>query len=109
MVKPLADAIRRHNLPRDAFERLLLTRERDMDDTPFRTVAELEAYADGTSAALIALAASPVYAYFMSNISVTVLAAILGALGIARHQANIRRLLRGEESRFTRARNDDPR
>lgn len=56
VVKPLADAIRRHNLPRDAFERLLLTRERDMDDTPFRTVAELEAYADGTSAALIALA-----------------------------------------------------
>lgn len=56
VVEPLAEAIRRHNLPRDAFERLLLARERDMDDTPFRTFADLEAYADGTSAALIALA-----------------------------------------------------
>jgi NADH dehydrogenase [ubiquinone] 1 alpha subcomplex assembly factor 6 len=56
VVEPLADAIRRHNLPRDAFERLLLARERDLDDTPFQTLGELEAYADGTSGALIALA-----------------------------------------------------
>lgn len=56
VTEPLAAAIRRHNLPRDAFERLLLARERDLDDTPFRTLAELEAYADGTSGALIALA-----------------------------------------------------
>lgn len=56
VVEPLAEAIRRHNLPRDAFERLLLARERDMDDTPFQTLAELEAYVDGTSGALIALA-----------------------------------------------------
>lgn len=56
VVEPLAEAIRRHNLPRDAFERLLLARERDMDDTPFRTMGELEAYADGTSGALIGLA-----------------------------------------------------
>lgn len=56
VVEPLAAAIRRHNLPRDAFERLLLARERDLDDTPFQTLAELEAYADGTSGALIALA-----------------------------------------------------
>ncbi len=54
VVEPLAEAIRRHNLPRDAFERLLLARERDMDDTPFATLAELEAYADGTSGALLA-------------------------------------------------------
>jgi phytoene synthase len=53
---PLAEAIRRHNLPRDAFERLLLARERDLDDAPFATLAELEAYADGTSGALVALA-----------------------------------------------------
>lgn len=56
VVEPLAEAIRRHNLPRDAFERILIARERDMDDTPFQTLAELEAYADGTSGAVIALA-----------------------------------------------------
>ena len=56
VVEPLAEAIRRHNLPRDAFERLLLARERDLDDTPFHTLGELEANADGTSGALIALA-----------------------------------------------------
>ncbi len=56
VVAPLADAIRRHNLARDAFERLLLARERDLDDAPFRTLADLEAYADGTSGALVALA-----------------------------------------------------
>ena len=56
VVTPLADAIRRHNLARDAFERLLLARERDLDDTPFQTLADLEAYADGTSGALVSLA-----------------------------------------------------
>jgi glycerol-3-phosphate acyltransferase PlsY len=59
--------------------------------------------------ALVALALAPVYAYLLSNVSVTVLAAILAVLGIARHHANIRRLLRGEESRFTRKRPDDTR
>lgn len=56
VVTPLADTIRRHNLARDAFERLLLARERDLDDTPFQTLADLEAYADGTSGALVSLA-----------------------------------------------------
>lgn len=56
VVAPLADAVRRHNLARDAFERLLLARERDLDDTPFQTLADLEAYADGTSGALVSLA-----------------------------------------------------
>lgn len=56
VVTPLADAIRRHNLARDAFERLLLARERDLDDAPFQTLADLEAYADGTSGALVSLA-----------------------------------------------------
>ena len=56
VVAPLAAAIYRHNLPRDAFERLLLARERDLDDAPFQTLADLEAYADGTSGALMALA-----------------------------------------------------
>ena len=56
VVEALAATIGRHNLPRDAFERLLLARERDLDDAPFLTLAELDAYADGTSGALTGLA-----------------------------------------------------
>jgi glycerol-3-phosphate acyltransferase PlsY len=60
-------------------------------------------------AALVALAVAPLYAYVFSNVSVIALAAILATLGIARHHANIRRLLRGEESRFVRKRAADDR
>jgi NADH dehydrogenase [ubiquinone] 1 alpha subcomplex assembly factor 6 len=55
-VEPLANAILRRNLPRDPFERLLLARERDLDEAPIATLAELEAYAEGTSGELMALA-----------------------------------------------------
>ena len=47
-------------------------------------------------AALVALAASPFYAWFMGFEKVAVLAALLAILGIFRHQENIRRLLKGE-------------
>jgi len=55
-VEPLAEAIRRRNLPHEPFERLLLARERDLDDTPFAALSELEAYAEQTSGELMALA-----------------------------------------------------
>jgi NADH dehydrogenase [ubiquinone] 1 alpha subcomplex assembly factor 6 len=49
-------AIRQKGLSRAPFDRLIDTRERDLDDAPFATLAALEDYAEGTSAALIALA-----------------------------------------------------
>jgi glycerol-3-phosphate acyltransferase PlsY len=60
-------------------------------------------------AALLALASTPFYAAWLSNHSVTVLATILAVLGIVRHHANIRRLLRGEESRIGQKRADNGR
>jgi NADH dehydrogenase [ubiquinone] 1 alpha subcomplex assembly factor 6 len=53
---PLTDAIRRHRLSRAAFDRLIDTRERDLDEAPPATLAELENYAEGSSAPLIELA-----------------------------------------------------
>ena len=52
-------------------------------------------------AALVALAASPVYAYGMDNKPVAVAAAILALLSIIRHYANIRRMLKGEEPKIS--------
>ena len=51
-------------------------------------------------AALVACAAAPVFAWWLSNAAVLVLAAALAVLGVARHHENIRRLLKGEESRI---------
>ncbi len=53
-------------------------------------------------AAIVAFAASPFYAWWLADENITVLAALLAVLGIARHHANIRRLLKGEESRIGR-------
>jgi acyl phosphate:glycerol-3-phosphate acyltransferase len=51
-------------------------------------------------AALMALSAAPFYAYWLTGGAVTGLAAALALLGVVRHHANIRRLLRGEESKI---------
>jgi len=51
-------------------------------------------------AAIIALAATPVAAWWLVDRRVAALASILGLLGLARHHANIRRLLKGEESKI---------
>jgi phytoene synthase len=53
---PLAAAIRERGLSRAPFERLLEARERDLYAAPPASLAELETYADDSSAALIELA-----------------------------------------------------
>jgi NADH dehydrogenase [ubiquinone] 1 alpha subcomplex assembly factor 6 len=56
IVEPLSAAIRAHGLSRDRFDRLVDTRERDLDAAPPATLAELEDYAEGSSAPLVELA-----------------------------------------------------
>ncbi|MBC8241769.1 MAG: glycerol-3-phosphate 1-O-acyltransferase PlsY [Alphaproteobacteria bacterium] len=54
--------------------------------------------------AIIALGGSTVFAWFLTsspdNLPLAVMAAVLGALTIIRHQANIRRLLSGDEPKI---------
>lgn len=45
----LAGAITRHNLPQDLFEKMLESRELDLDLAPFPDLPALESYADATS------------------------------------------------------------
>lgn len=56
VVTPLAEAIRRYALAAEPFERLIDAREADLDPEPPASLAELEAYAEATSASLIELA-----------------------------------------------------
>ena len=51
---------------------------------------------------LCALASAPFFAYWLAGPPVTALAVPLALLGIARHRANIRRLLKGDEPRMGR-------
>ncbi len=50
--------------------------------------------------ALVALAAAPVYAWFLVGPETAAMAAGLAALGFVRHQANIQRLIKGQEPRI---------
>lgn len=56
VVEPLTAAIHDLGLSRAHFDRLVDTRERDLDDTPPATLDALETYAEGSSARLIQLA-----------------------------------------------------
>ncbi|NQV48592.1 MAG: glycerol-3-phosphate 1-O-acyltransferase PlsY [Rhodospirillaceae bacterium] len=51
-------------------------------------------------AALVALSLSPLYGWWLANMNVAILAALLALLAIWRHQDNIRRLVRGEEAKI---------
>lgn len=55
-VLPLSAAIREYSLNRADLDRLVDARERDLDPEPPANLAELEAYADGSSGALVCLA-----------------------------------------------------
>jgi glycerol-3-phosphate acyltransferase PlsY len=51
-------------------------------------------------AALVALAAAPLAMFWLADVNRTVIAALLALLAFARHSANIRRLLKGEEPKI---------
>src|SRR5262245_15165694 len=53
----LLASMARYHLPAERFEALIAARRFDLYDEPMATLAELEAYADGASSGLIALAA----------------------------------------------------
>jgi NADH dehydrogenase [ubiquinone] 1 alpha subcomplex assembly factor 6 len=56
VVAPLTAAIREHRPTRAHFDRLIDTRENDLDDEPPASLEALEGYAEGTSARLVRLA-----------------------------------------------------
>jgi NADH dehydrogenase [ubiquinone] 1 alpha subcomplex assembly factor 6 len=56
VVQAVTAAIRDQSLDRAAFDRLIDTRERDLDEAPPATLAALEDYAEGTAATLLYLA-----------------------------------------------------
>ncbi len=56
VIEALAGTIRRHNLPREPFERLLEARANDLDDKPPATLDDFNAYLDGTATPLADLA-----------------------------------------------------
>ncbi|CCQ72582.1 glycerol-3-phosphate 1-O-acyltransferase PlsY [Magnetospira sp. QH-2] len=57
-------------------------------------------------AALVALAGAPVYALYLSDSNTVILALALGLLAFARHHENIRRLIRGKESKIGKKKPD---
>lgn len=57
LVEALGRTIAAHDLPRDLFDGLIDARDHDLEQAPFATLADLEAYADATSGHVMRLAA----------------------------------------------------
>ena len=57
VVEGLGGVISARKLPRDLFDALIGAREQDLEEAPFATMDELEAYADATSGNVMRLAA----------------------------------------------------
>jgi phytoene synthase len=57
VVEGLSAIISARNLPRDLFDDLIDAREHDLEEAPFATIEEFEAYADATSGHVMRLAA----------------------------------------------------
>src|SRR5262245_19896162 len=79
----LLASMARYRLPAERFEALIAARRFDLYDEPMATLGELEAYADGASSGLIALAAQVLLAGAEPNI---------GALG---HHAGVAHAIAG--------------
>ena len=63
-------------------------------------LAVAAAFRYSSLAALVSLAAAPVYMWYLADLQRTEFAAFLAVLVFVRHHANVRRLLKGEESRI---------
>jgi NADH dehydrogenase [ubiquinone] 1 alpha subcomplex assembly factor 6 len=57
VVEALGSVITARNLPRDLFDELIDAREHDLEEAPFATIEDFEAYADATSGGVMRLAA----------------------------------------------------
>jgi len=57
VVEALSSVITARNLPHDLFDELIDAREHDLEEAPFATVGDFEAYADATSGHVMRLAA----------------------------------------------------
>ena len=55
VVEALAQAINRSALPRDLFDKLIDARALDLEDSPFKTMSDLDGYLADTSAGLVSL------------------------------------------------------
>jgi len=59
-------------------------------------------------AALIAFAAAPLYTFWLIDSTAAVIVALLATLGIARHHQNIGRLVKGDEPKIGKKKQEEP-